>query len=124
MVRSLMMVAAVAAIFAMATPAQAGDIPDHMLAQMGLGGMQRMSDAQGMKVRGQGTAAVLGAGLSTVIFATDFNSFNASSNTFNALATGSSQTNATVGVQLEIAGVTASISIFAATSGSAHAFGR
>ena len=124
MFRSSMMVAAVAAIFAMATPAQAGDVPDSMLAQMGLSGMQRMSDAQGMKVRGQGTASVLGAGLSTVIFATEFNTFQASSNTFNALAHGSSQTNATVGVQINIAGVTASISVFAATSGSAHAFGR
>jgi hypothetical protein len=118
------MVAAAAAVLAMAAPAGAGEIPDNVLAQMGLGGMQRMSDAQGMRVRGQGTAAVLGAGLSTVIFATDFNTFNASSNTFNALASGSSQTNATIGLQINIGGVTASVSIFAATAGSAHAFGR
>src|SRR5262245_32939542 len=124
MFRSVMMVAAVAAIFAMATNVQAGEIPDNVLAQMGLGGMKRMSDQQGMRVRGQGTAAVLGAGLSTVIAATDFNSFGASSNTVNALATGSSQTTAQISATLTIAGVSASISLTAATAGSAHAFGR
>jgi hypothetical protein len=124
MIRSMLMVAAVAAMFAMASSAQAGEIPENVLAQMGLGGMKKMSDQQGMRVRGQGTAAVLGAGLSTVITATDFNTFSASSNTFNALANGSSQTQAQLTFQVNLAGITASVSLISATSGSAHAFGR
>jgi hypothetical protein len=124
MFKSVLSVAALALVFALASSAPAGEIPDNILAQMGLGGMQKMTDQQGMRVRGQGSAAVLGAGLSTVIAATDFNSFGATSNTFNALATGSSQTTAQISASITIAGVSASISLTAATAGSAHAFGR
>src|SRR5262245_21019885 len=125
MTRLVSAAAVLGMLLAFSNSAKSEEIPGNMLAQMGLGGMTRMSDQQGMRVRGQGTAAVLGAGLSTVIAATDFNSFNAASGpTVNSLATGSSQTTAQLSATLNIAGITASISLTAATAGSAHAFAR
>jgi hypothetical protein len=88
-----------------------------------------MSDEVGTHVRGEGVASVVGLGVSVVniaptLVAIDGNSFNASSEIFNALATGASQTNANVSLQIDVGEVTASISVISATSGSAYAFAR
>jgi hypothetical protein len=47
-----------------ANAANPGQVPDATLASFGLGGMQQMTDAQGMNVRGMGFVAVIG-GIST-----------------------------------------------------------
>jgi hypothetical protein len=50
---------AIVAVCLMATPAMAGEVPQGALADLGLGGMQVMSDAQGMQVRGKSSNAVV-----------------------------------------------------------------
>jgi hypothetical protein len=50
---------AIVAVCLMAAPAMAGEIPQGALAELGLGGMQVMSDAQGMQVRGKSSNAVV-----------------------------------------------------------------
>jgi hypothetical protein len=51
---------AIVAVSLMAAPAMADEIPRGALAQLGLGGMEVMSDAQGMQVRGRSSNAVVG----------------------------------------------------------------
>lgn len=50
---------AIVAVCLMAAPAMAGDVPDGALSALGLGGMQTMTDAQGMQVRGKASEAVV-----------------------------------------------------------------
>jgi hypothetical protein len=45
---------AIVAVFGFAAAAQAADVSNDLLSKMGLGGMQRLSDAQGMDIRGMG----------------------------------------------------------------------
>lgn len=109
--------------------ALAGDIPNDMLAKMGLGGMKKMSDRTGMKVRGQGFAGVGGVGFSSVIVATDLDGYIGASAVPNALATGSSQTLSQFGIQIEgaligIPAVSLNATIFAGTAGSSFSFAR
>jgi hypothetical protein len=55
---------AIVAVCLMAAPAMAGEIPQGALADLGLGGMETMSDAQGMQVRGKSSDSVVsGTGL-------------------------------------------------------------
>ncbi len=130
MMKSLVL-AAVAALLVSSwgATATAADIPNSTLAQMGLGGMKKMSDSQGMRVRGQGFAGVAGAGFSSVLVASDLDGYVGSSLLNNALATGSSQTLAQVGIQIEgaligIPAVSLNATIFAGTAGSSFAFAR
>jgi hypothetical protein len=51
---------AIVAACLMAAPAMAGEIPQGALVQLGLGGMEVMSDAEGMRVRGRSSNAVAG----------------------------------------------------------------
>ena len=51
-VSGLLLLFAVASASAQTPASQVGDVPDATLAAMGLGGMQRLSDAQGDQVRG------------------------------------------------------------------------
>ena len=125
--KCILVLAALAAVAVVGSTAQAGDIPGNVLAQMGLGGMQKMSDAQGMRIRGQGTASVLGIGASAVLVspvltAIDGDSYQASSGPItNALATGSSLT--TSQVQINVLNIPL-ISVISATAGSSFAFAR
>jgi hypothetical protein len=50
--------AALGASSAVAAPVQDGQVSDAMLAGMGLSGMERLSDEQGMAVRGKGPILV------------------------------------------------------------------
>jgi hypothetical protein len=50
---------AIVAVCLMAGPAMAGEVPQGALADLGLGGMEVMSDAQGMQVRGKSSNAVV-----------------------------------------------------------------
>lgn len=50
---------AIVAVCLMAAPAMAGEIPQGALADLGLGGMETISDAQGMQVRGKSSNAVV-----------------------------------------------------------------
>lgn len=50
---------AIVAVCLMAGPAMAGDVPQDALADLGLGGMEVISDAQGMQVRGKSSNAVV-----------------------------------------------------------------
>jgi hypothetical protein len=50
---------AIVAVCLLAAPAMAGEIPQGALADLGLGGMQTMSDAQGMQIRGKSSNAVV-----------------------------------------------------------------
>jgi hypothetical protein len=131
MMKSLAL-AAVAAIClsGWAGTASAEDVSNGMLAKMGLGGMKKMSDRSGMRVRGQGFAGVGGVGFSSVIVATDLDGYTGISGPVaNALATGSSQTIAQFGLQLDATAFglnagTLSATIFAGTAGSSFAFAR
>jgi hypothetical protein len=59
--RSLLVVCLVACVALVAGTANAGgQISDNTLAQMGLAGLQTMSDVQGTEVRGMGFYAVIG----------------------------------------------------------------
>jgi hypothetical protein len=68
---------AIVAVCLMAAPAMAGEVPQGALARLGLGGMEEMSDAQGLQVRGKSSNAV--AGGSSLIFGQL--SFNSASGT-------------------------------------------
>jgi len=46
----------------------AEEVPDGVLTQMGLSGMQRISDERGMQVRGEGFATTFGLGVAATIF--------------------------------------------------------
>lgn len=50
---------AIVAVCLMAGPAMAGDVSDGALSALGLGGMETMTDAQGMQVRGKASAATV-----------------------------------------------------------------
>jgi hypothetical protein len=109
-------------VLGFAQAVSADEVPSRVLSKMGLGGLRKMSDEQGMRVRGQGTASVLGFGFSTLILATQSDSYQASSGPIaNALANGSSQT--TAQLSLSVLGINVA-SITAATIGSSHAFAR
>jgi hypothetical protein len=56
-------------------------VPDATLASFGLGGMQQMSDAQGLNVRGMGFASVGGVSVATAPGAFAANDYSAVSNT-------------------------------------------
>jgi predicted metal-binding membrane protein len=61
--RSLLVVCAVVSVLAftgMASAANPGQVPNATLAQLGLSGMQTMSDVQGTDIRGMGFATVSG----------------------------------------------------------------
>ena len=62
--RSLFLVCAVVSVLAltagMANAANPGQVPNSTLAQLGLSGLQTMSDAQGADVRGMGFNTVSG----------------------------------------------------------------
>jgi hypothetical protein len=60
--RSLLIACAVMLVAATASAA----VPDATLAAFGLGGMQQMTDAQGMNVRGMGFACVSGGGYAAI----------------------------------------------------------
>jgi hypothetical protein len=47
-------VIAVVAFFGLGAAVQAADVSSNMLAKMGLGGMQQLSDSQGLAIRGMG----------------------------------------------------------------------
>jgi len=113
----------------------AEDVPNGVLAQMGFGSMKKMSDQEGMQVRGQGVASVLGLGFTSLIVpgfsnATDGDSYTATSGpTNNALATGSSQTTSQITAQaavtIPVIGTgSVSLSLISATAGSSFAFAR
>lgn len=137
MFRSSLFCAAVVGLVCLgsAGSASAEDVPNGVLAQMGFGGMQKMSDEQGMQVRGQGIAGVLGLGFTSLTVpgfsvATDGDSYTGLSGpTTNALATGSSQTTsqitAQLGVTIPVIGTgSLSLSLISATAGSSFAFAR
>ncbi len=115
--------------------ASAEDVPNGVLAKMGIGGMQKISDAQGMRVRGQGVASVLGLGFTSLTVpgfstATDGDAYTATSGPItNALATGSSQTTSQITAQasvtIPVIGTgSLSLSLISATAGSSYAFAR
>lgn len=55
---------AIVAVCLMASPALAGDVSEGTLSSLGLGGMEVISDAEGMQVRGMSSsAAAAGGGL-------------------------------------------------------------
>jgi len=71
----------------------AEEVPDGMLGQMGLSGMQRMSDERGMQVRGEGFATTFGLGVAATIFPQlkiEPNFFFDAAGSTNALAHGQS----------------------------------
>lgn len=105
-------------------PIGAEEIPESMLAQMGLAGMQEMSDQEGEAVRGEGFASVFGAGLATVLLASRFDNHSATSNVFNAAASGDSLSEVSTSLQVNIVGLTATLSFSASAAGQGFAFGR
>ena len=110
---------------------QAEEIPKNVLAQMGLGGMQRMTATAGMRVRGEGMASVFGSGASIVVFPSfgaHTSSHSATSNTSSALAVGNSASSAqsSIGLELNIVGLAASLNLLttASSGGNGYAFAR
>jgi hypothetical protein len=59
--RSLLIVCVIVLMAGVANAAAPGQISDNALAQMGLSGMQTMSDAQGSQIRGMGFVSVQGS---------------------------------------------------------------
>ena len=91
--RSLLIVCLVACVALVAGTANAaGQISDNTLAQMGLAGLQTMSDVQGTEVRGMGFAAVSGTNTARLFGSTASNSYVAVSDPRrgSALAAGAS----------------------------------
>ena len=91
--RSLLIVCVVACVTlvaGMANAATPSQISDNALAQMGLAGLQTMSDAQGIEIRGMGFAAVAGINTARLNGSTSSNSYLAVSPGPNALAIGAS----------------------------------
>jgi hypothetical protein len=98
--RSLLIVCVVACLAltaGMANAANPGQISDNALAQMGLAGMQTMSDAQGAEIRGKG---FFGFGVSTngFAFASMPGGVAGSSYTASGLWNVSGQANASTGI--------------------------
>lgn len=108
--------------------AVAGDIPDNMLSQMGLNGMERMTDDQGSQVRGEGFGLVFGIGGAAAILPTamamQLDGHFANSSGFNALAHGESGSTATAELSISFIGLSGTISTQSGTSGIGYAFGR
>ena len=89
--RSLLIVCVVACVALVAGTANAaGQISDNTLAQMGLAGLQTMSDAQGSEIRGMGFAAVVGTNTARLNGSTVATAIIAVSARPNALAVGAS----------------------------------
>lgn len=108
--------------------AVAGEIPDNTLSAMGLSGMDRLSDDQGMQVRGEGFGMVFGIGGAAAILPTamamQLDGHFANSSGFNALAHGESGSTARAELSISVLGLRATISTQSATSGIGYAFGR
>lgn len=126
MKKTVTAVCALAAILVagFARNAMAEDISADVLKQMGLGGMQQLSDEQGMQVRGHGMAAVYGLGFASTIMATKINSFQGSSFVDNALAHGNNLAEARTSISLNLGLTTLSLSLYSGAGGSAYAFGK
>ena len=79
MVRAIVLGLAVALVvgFAGQTQAADGNLSSGMLADMGLSGMQVMSDVQGQEIRGMGYAAAWGSGYAYVRGAGSQNGYDA-----------------------------------------------
>ena len=89
--RSLLVVCLVACVALVAGTANAGgQISDNTLAQMGLSGLQTMSDLQGTEVRGMGFAAVGGISVASSGHSVAADGYVAVSTGSNALAAGAS----------------------------------
>lgn len=119
------------ACIGLANRALAEEIPDNTLAQMGLAGMQHMSDEQGTQVRGEGIALIFGAGGSAVVlpgFSADVSGHFGLSTVANALANGDSSSTAqsSLSLQLNIIGLTGTLSLInnAVNAGNSYSFAR
>jgi len=118
-------VMAVAAMIGLGQTAVAEEISGDMLAQMGLGDMQSMSDEEGTQVRGEGLASVWGLGLASVILSSRIDGHQASSGPFlNASASGDSLSDAAISLEVALGTITANLSFRATAQGYGFAFGR
>ena len=89
--RSLLIVCLVACVALVAGTANAaGQISDNTLAQMGLAGLQTMSDVQGTEIRGMGFAAVGGISVASSGHSVAADGYVAVSDRPDALAAGAS----------------------------------
>lgn len=71
---------AVVAFLGLGAAVQAGEVSSQLLGKMGMGGMQQLSDAQGMEIRGQGQSIRAGGDIRTTNTNTVKNSFNVQTN--------------------------------------------
>jgi hypothetical protein len=105
-VRSVIVALGVLAILGgvLASGAAAGEIPNDVLKDLGISKVQRLSDAQGMQVRGSGLAWVFGAGAATANLpgsnANQTNRHGATSNGSPAAAVGASGSEATATIKV------------------------
>ena len=90
--RSLLVVCAVVSVLAltagMANAANPGQVPNSALAQLGLSGMQPMSDVQGTDIRGMGFVLVSGYAGATTWSSGSFSAYVAGASGSNAFASG------------------------------------
>ena len=77
------------------------DVSNATLASVGLGGMQTMSDQEGMAVRGKGRSLAFGGGWATLLLPSSFNVYFSSHKT---LAGGANFSSASLGPILAISG--------------------
>lgn len=110
-------------VVGLSSQSAAEEVPDGMLAQMGLSGMQQISDQEGKQVRGEGFATTFGLGVAATIFP-QFkikpNFFFDAAGSTNALAHGESSSSVKASLNLLF------IRISTSASGSSHgqAYGR
>jgi opacity protein-like surface antigen len=90
--RSLLVLCAVVSVLAltagMANAANPGQVPNSTLAQLGLSGMQPMSDVQGTDIRGMGFVVVSGYALATTYKSTAVAGYVAGATGSTAFAVG------------------------------------
>ena len=90
--RSLLVVCAVISVLAltagMANAANPGQVPNSSLAQLGLSGMQPMSDVQGTDIRGMGFVVVSGYAGATTFSSASFSGYVAGATGSTAVASG------------------------------------
>jgi len=104
--RSLLIVCVVACLAltaGMANAASPGQISDNTLSQMGLAGLQTMSDAQGTEIRGMGGLVVVsGTNAARLFGSTASNSYLAVSSPKQGSATANGNSTGTVNASLSI----------------------
>ena len=123
--RSLLIACVVVCVALMAGVADAAQISDGTLAQMGLSSMQPMSDApQGAEVRGMGFAWVGGSSSAAVFGANSSNAYGASSMAPWASAAGGSNSAASRNVTVTYGWMSSSITVTVGAGGGAWAMAK